>query len=249
MLGVGNNTSNLATYGECGRFPLLLRQKVRVIKYWYRIINMDEGSIVKMIYNCLLSLHNCGFKTWSSHVEKLLNETGFSFNWYRQTCDQSVINGFTNCIYESYLNFWTSETSNIENCPKLRLYCTFKKDVYIEPYLLSLLDVKLRKVISQLRLGSHNLEIEKGRHQKPKTPIHERLCKICKSDDNIEDEVHFLMSCPAYDDLRQKFFKIRSDLGLSNVNFYDIITCDKTYFNLAKLLQKCLKGGRVLLIE
>ena len=247
MLGVRNNTSNLATYGECGRFPLLLRQKVRVIKYWYRIINMDEGSIVKMIYNCLLSLHNCGFKTWTSHVEKLLNETGFSFNWYRQTCDQSVINGFTNCIYESYLNFWTSETSNIENCPKLRLYCTFKKDVYIEPYLLSLLDVKLRKVISQLRLGSHNLEIEKGRHQKPKTPIHERLCKICKSDDNIEDEVHFLMSCPAYDDLRQKFFKIRSDLGLSNVNFYDIITCDKTYFNLAKLLQKMFKRRKSLI--
>ena len=60
MLDVGKNTSNLATYGECGRFPLLLRQKIRVIKYWHRLVNMGENSLVKMVYNCLLSVHKRG---------------------------------------------------------------------------------------------------------------------------------------------------------------------------------------------
>ena len=202
---------------------------------------MGENSLVKMVYNCLLSLHNSGFKTWTSYVETLLSDTGFGFNWDKQKCDRAVITGFTNCIYESYLNFWASETCHLESCPKLRLYCTFKNDIYIEPYLLLIQDFKLRKIISQVRLGSHNLEIEKGRHQKPKTPVNERLCKICNSNDSIEDEVHFLMTCPVYDDLRQEFFRIRRNLGLPNDNFCNIITCELTCFNLAKLLQKMFK--------
>ena len=67
-----------------------------------------------------------------------------------------------------------------------------------------------------------------------------RLCKVCES--NItEDEVHFLMLCPAYQELRQLYYDIRRELGLETYDFISILNCDKTCFYVAKLLQKMFK--------
>ena len=71
ILGVQSNTSNLATYGETGRYPLLLRQKVKAVKYWYRILQMQDNSLIKVVYNNLLSRHRSGFKTWVTCIKKV----------------------------------------------------------------------------------------------------------------------------------------------------------------------------------
>ena len=42
VLGVKIQTSNLAVYGETGRFPIELRQKEMTIKYWCRIVTLDK---------------------------------------------------------------------------------------------------------------------------------------------------------------------------------------------------------------
>ena len=49
-----------------------------------------------------------------------------------------------------------------------------------------------RQAIAKLRCSSHILEIERGRHTNPKTPVAERLCCICHE---IEDEKHFVLHC------------------------------------------------------
>ena len=54
------------------------------------------------------------------------------------------------------------------------------------------------------RLSDHNLEIEKGRHKKEWKPREDRLCRNCDSGE-VEDEFHFLLSCPIYTTLRQDF--------------------------------------------
>ena len=36
----------------------------------------------------------------------------------------------------------------------------------------------------------------------------QRVCSMCNSND-IEDEFHFILQCPAYNDLRKKFLKQR----------------------------------------
>ena len=53
-----------------------------------------------------------------------------------------------------------------------------------------------------LRGGCLPLEIEKGRYKKPKVPLNESVCKMQKNK-CIEDEHHFIMNCPFYDDLRE----------------------------------------------
>ena len=50
-----------------------------------------------------------------------------------------------------------------------RFYKTFKLSFCREPYLDSILDFTLRKIITKFRCSDHCLEIEKGRYIKQKT--------------------------------------------------------------------------------
>ena len=68
----------------------------------------------------------------------------------------------------------------------------------MEQYLTGVTNVKHRKCLSQLRLSSHRLMIETGRHNK--IAARERLCPFCKT---VEDEIHFLIKCKIYDPLRK----------------------------------------------
>ena len=67
----------------------------------------------------------------------------------------------------------------------------------METYLVVIKDFKLRKCLSQFRLSSHSLDIEKGRHSKPKVPLERRICSFCKNN-SVEDEEHFLLHCTHY---------------------------------------------------
>jgi hypothetical protein len=73
--------------------------------------------------------------------------------------------------------------------------------------------------LAQLRIGYAHLEVEQGRKRRPVVPRAERICKVCSGDDatlshrqavlsrtgsssTVEDLKHFVLECPAYDDLR-----------------------------------------------
>jgi hypothetical protein len=47
-----------------------------------------------------------------------------------------------------------------------------------------------RKLLTKFRISAHNLNIEKGRYIG--TKVEDRICNLCKN--NIEDEVHFLIT-------------------------------------------------------
>ena len=76
MLGVKNNTATVAIYAETGRFPLYLRQKIRIIKYWIRLERLNDDGIVKMVFNMLKKLDDLGYKSWYSKVKKILESCG-----------------------------------------------------------------------------------------------------------------------------------------------------------------------------
>ena len=63
----------------------------------------------------------------------------------------------------------------------------------------------IKRSIAQIRLNSQDLEIERGRRTRPKpTPACERYCYQCKT--KIEDEIHFVIECPMYNDIRKELF-------------------------------------------
>ena len=54
------------------------------------------------------------------------------------------------------------------------------------------------------RFGNLPLHIETGRFAHPKLPVEQITCFHCI--DSVEDELHFLINCPFYDDMRRKMF-------------------------------------------
>ena len=60
-----------------------------------------------------------------------------------------------------------------------------------------------RSFMAQFRSGVLPLRIETGRFRGE--PISERVCTLCH-DDVVENEVHFLLHCSFYNDLRVSFF-------------------------------------------
>ena len=71
----------------------------------------------------------------------------------------------------------------------------------MEGYLLLLSNLKHMSTIARIRMSSHTLAIETGRHAKPKIAKEERKCRYWNLDD-VEDEKHFLLKCPLYSEER-----------------------------------------------
>jgi hypothetical protein len=49
--------------------------------------------------------------------------------------------------------------------------------------------------------SNHKLHIETGRYTRPITPVENRICSNCNSK-SVEDEIHFLMYCPKFENHR-----------------------------------------------
>ena len=76
-LGVPRITSNLACYGELGSYPLYIRWKVTLIKYWLRAnTNWSLSLLVKDV--CTLAISNS--LQWGNHIKDILSNSGIWLN-------------------------------------------------------------------------------------------------------------------------------------------------------------------------
>ena len=88
----------------------------------------------------------------------------------------------------------------------------------MENYLKSVKLFKFRKALSKLRLSNHRLRIETGRFINE--PLEHRLCIFCDQN-NIENEEHFLVLCPAYNNIRQRLLSSFSPTTVSFKYLFD----------------------------
>ena len=79
-------------------------------------------------------------------------------------------------------------------------------DFRFQPYL-NLINIEhFRVALSRFRFSAHRLEVETGRWHKPvAVPFNERKCRTCLN--CLEDEIHFLLECPLYHELRKTYIK------------------------------------------
>jgi hypothetical protein len=89
---------------------------------------------------------------------------------------------------------------------KLRFFSKILATFELQKYLTFNINRYVRSFLTKLRLSAHSLAIETGRYCKPTIPANERFCKACK--DKVEDEHHFLIECPIYNSVRDKFFTL-----------------------------------------
>jgi hypothetical protein len=81
----------------------------------------------------------------------------------------------------------------------LTYYSSYKTKFTVEYYVHVL--VKFRKCFASFRCSVHNLLIETGRHYG--LSKEERICSYCET--SIEDEFHFMLICPLYNDIRCQY--------------------------------------------
>ena len=61
---------------------------------------------------------------------------------------------------------------------------------------------KHRLAFAKFRCGVASTRIETGRYEG--LELKNRICPVCKND--IEDEIHVILHCPVYSDLRKTLF-------------------------------------------
>ena len=115
---------------------------------------------------------------------------------YTYKCSSIIVSCWYTHEFEHGKPAWNEQF--ITKCSSSsRIYITyikFKTNLSIEPYLNLVTFPKHRRAISQLRVSSHRLAIETGRHHRPPIPATERLRKYCDPG-NIDDELHFITGC------------------------------------------------------
>ena len=183
---------------------------------------MPDSLFVKKYYIMQKLLDDFGHVNWVTNVKQLLYRHGFGYIWINQDVQNG--NAFLNILVQR-LRDHSAQTwsSDIEQSSKLDLYRNFKLNFEHESYLNCLNIRKFRHVMSKFRSGCHNLEIEIGRHDKRER--NERICRLCNS--SVEDEAHFLLYCPVYLSLRQKYLPRKYYLE-PNINKFYILMSSKS---------------------
>ena len=90
--------------------------------------------------------------------------------------------------------------SKLEESGKARHYRFIAPTLQVANCINYNLPIKFRISLSKLRCSVHSLNVEVGRHNN--VEYNQRLCIICDTRE-VEDEFHFVMKCPAYNNLRR----------------------------------------------
>ena len=160
---------------------------------------------------------------------------------------EHVYNGKTLCDLQNAKEKFIVLNENdwkldVESKPKLRTYVKFKRNLLLEDYITHYTSKRCRSLVAQFRLGILPIHIETGRFTK--TPLNERICKICDLNE-IEDEYHFLLSCPKYITPRETLYNSSRKL-IPNIK--ELNTQEK-FINIVQLCPKYLANYLVTSLE
>jgi hypothetical protein len=87
-------------------------------------------------------------------------------------------------------------------------------------------------------MSSHKLEVEQGRYYN--VAKNKRICKMCTKSE-IEDEFHFLLVCPCYDNFRKMYIKKYYYEKPSTYKLIQLLSTENVtdLCKLGKYLSKC----------
>lgn len=200
ILKVKRSTCNEIVYGELGRWPLIVERKVRIIKYWLKIVNNETSQLVRNSYMSLYNniVDNNRSVNWVVGVRNLLNGLGFGEVWYQQgvvnktlfirTCKQRLC--------DQYIQQWFGALRDRSGC---LLYRELKIEFVYSEYLNVVRCFKWRTALTRFRTRNHSLPIVKMGQGHQRVPYNERLCADCGV---LGDEYHCVFECRKTEHLR-----------------------------------------------
>ena len=200
FLGVNKYAPLPGIEGDMGWDPPVVRCKIEMLRLWNRLVGMNDQRMPKLLYNHMLTQNH----PWIAKIKNIFNEINCADVFSNNV---PIINfkEFSDFASKSLMthvnNVWVNTLSNK---PKLHLYKEYKTQYCTERYVLIGLRRSQRSVLAKLRLGVLQIHVETGRYKN--TPRDQRCCLICNINGEVEDEIHFLLKCPQYKNIRDNLF-------------------------------------------
>ena len=155
LLNVKVSTNNYAIYKELGRYHLSIERHLRIIKYWFKLINIsDSNCILNAVYNSILleTQKAPRQESWLIKVKNLLDRNGFSDVWNNP---YSVKKEPFLAIFKQRLidNFIGEVRRGLEASGSMSLYKEINQTFELSPYLFKIHNRKHRNSLAKLRLS------------------------------------------------------------------------------------------------
>ena len=145
-------------------------------------------------------------KCWEKRFLKFIHEIEISHLFEQDTvCVANTVKLCKSKLIERDKVKWKTNLFNDvghANGNKLRTYRQYETELQIESYVKLSLHRDHRRILSMFRCGNLPLHMETGRFARPKFPAEQRTCFHCE--DTVEHDLHFLIDCPFYDDIRRQ---------------------------------------------
>jgi hypothetical protein len=245
FLLVDRRTPNDLVYNELNRYPITINFIVNCIKYWLKLLKMDDSRIPKKAYKLLYNLDLKGKETWVTKVRNCLFRHGYGFVWLNEGVGNDKL--FLRTFKERLVDCrWQECDYHINNSKRFDVYNSFCDRNHLTPLYLKLdMDKQMKYIMTRFRFGISDLAVHFYRYRNS-TPI-QRLCQLCKEAE--ETELHFVLCCPFFNNLRKaliapKYFRQPSAFRLA------ILIATKheaTLRKLALFLYKAFKARSIAL--
>ena len=199
----------------------LKKKKVRIVKYWLKIVHRELSPLAQKIYKIMLHTitEDNTIVNWAALVRAMLFNLGFDYAWMLQGVTNRIyfISLFKQRLRDQYIQQWFTSVSTRSSCS---LYKNITNHFRWQNYFHMVTNCKHRISLIRFRTKSHSLpNVIQGRGRNCR-PYNERLCPTRSV---LGDEFHCLFECvntrhirhvlPRYYTFRPNIFKFSSLLS------------------------------------
>ena len=162
------------------------------LKYIKRVNELPTTRLLKEVFEVDKSLHAGGPRSSYSYYHKVMSELNIQ-DLDEANVPQSILDSYTKEVKTQLTSF------TVDNKLHTYMYSKLYDEYSHQTYLTYAIPKSVTKELAKLRISAHDLLIERGRYFRPKLPREQRLCTECNE---IEDELHFMLFCTKFKDLR-----------------------------------------------
>ena len=207
-----------------------------MVCFWNRLRQSPTNKLSFNILKFMRHLYdqNIYKSKWCGKIHEILNNNGLTYVWNWDNISTFRLKKLIQQrINDAFTQNWSSDMSVSTLCTN---YKALKLNFGFENYLIRL-DNCLRIPITRFRCGSHNLPISERRFD---GICDHHVCPLCFED--IGDEFHYVLACPAFDTYRLKFLDHTILMQPNILNFHNIFNTSDTskLMKLSKFLKVVL---------
>ena len=216
FLGLPKRCALSALEQESKWLPIRYRLQIEILRLYNRFCAMPPERITKRMFVFIMHDRKTSWSKMCYSVLEKLNLLEVAVNLTRVNLNE--------CVNHLKALFVKEARLECEKKPKLRTYIQlFTEDT---PSYFFEENPRVRSICANVRLGCLKLRIESGRFRNERES--ERLCVFCTKN-AIENEIHFVMHCSLYDDIREKMLKQLNIIANNEQEKFKIIMTDKIH--------------------